>query len=136
MSHTAIALLGYIGWTTFILLVLGTYRTALTLSGKKAANSFSPAGDDVSPFSGRLCRAHANCYEYFPIVGGLLLYALATNQSDVTNGLALIMLAARVVQSLIHIVSISVMAVKVRFFFFLVQTGIAIFWMYEFALGS
>jgi len=135
MSYTVIALLGYIGWTTFILLVLGIYRTALTLSGKKAANSFAPSGDDVSPFSGRLCRAHANCYEYFPIAGGLLLYALATDQSAVTNGLALIMIGARILQSITHLLSTSVMAVQVRFFFFLVQIGIAVFWLYEFALG-
>jgi len=133
MNETAIALLGYVGWTFVLILALGTLRTLVTLSGKKAANSFSTTGEDVSPFSARLCRAHANCYEFFPIAGGLLLFALATGTTAVTNGLALAFLGARVLQSVAHLTSTSVLMVQVRFFFFLVQLGIAGFWLFGFA---
>ncbi len=132
MNDTAIALLGYIGLMIVMLAMLAGLRTGLTLGGKKAANSFSPAGDDVSPFSGRLCRAHANTYEFFPVIGGLMLYGLATGQSGITNGLAMIVLGARVLQSLTHIASTSILMVQVRFFFFLVQFVIAIYWLYLF----
>ncbi len=68
--------------------MLGFMRTSLTLTGKRQPNSFDPGGADVSPFSNRLCRAHANCYESFPIFGGLLLLAIATNNTAITDGMA------------------------------------------------
>ncbi|VAW02739.1 hypothetical protein MNBD_ALPHA06-554 [hydrothermal vent metagenome] len=135
MTETSIALLGYIGLMVVLLGILATLRTGFTLSGKKAANSFLPTGEDVSPFSARLCRVHANTYESFPIIGGLLLFALATSQTDVTNGLAMIVLGARVLQASVHLLSTSVLMVQVRFFFFLVQYGIVIFWLYRFLMG-
>ena len=132
LSHTQIALLGYIGLFLLILLVLAGLRTKVTLSGRIKANAFLTTGEDVSPFSRRLVRAHANMYEYFPVFGGVLLYAIATGQTDVTNGLAMIFLGARVAQALIHILSTSIIAVQVRFFFFLVQFFIAAYWVLKF----
>lgn len=129
MNASAVALVGYIAWFTLLLTTIGTLRSGLVLGGKRAANSFTPAGDDVSPFSQRLCRAHANCYEAFPVVGGLLLLALATGQTAVTDPLALILLAARVAQSVVHLASTSPIAVLARFGFFGVQIGIAIWWL-------
>jgi uncharacterized MAPEG superfamily protein len=133
MTDTALALLGYIGWTSLLLLSLATYRSSLTLTGKKPANSFAPAGDDVSGFGLRLTRAHANCYEFFPILGGLLLFSLATGQTAITDDLAMIALAARVIQSVIHLLSTSVIAVLIRFAALLVQFAICIYWLLQFA---
>jgi uncharacterized MAPEG superfamily protein len=135
MTATALAVLGYSAWMLVLLLILGGLRTYLTLSGQKAANSFRPDGSDVSPFSGRLCRAHANCYEGFPIFGGLLLLALASGRSAATDPLALWFLAARIGQSTTHLISTSVQAVQVRFAFFLAQVVIAIWWVIA-LLGS
>ncbi|PHR92175.1 MAG: hypothetical protein COA69_09200 [Robiginitomaculum sp.] len=132
LSNTSVALLGYIALTLVILLILASLRTGLTVSGKRRANDFAPTGEDVGPFSRRLVRAHANLYEFFPIYGGLLLFALATGQTGVTNGLALVFLGARLFQTLIHISSTSIMAVQVRFFFFLAQFFIAIYWVVNF----
>lgn len=127
MTH--IALLGYIAWFTTLLLVLGSYRSGLTLSGKRRANQFSPTGEDVSAFSQRLCRAHANCYEAFPIIGGLLIYAIASNMTAITDPLAIWVLAGRVGQSLVHLASTSVPAVFLRFGLFILQIGICIYWL-------
>ncbi len=129
MNPTAQALTGFIAWFLLLLVTLGIYRTFVVMTQKKAPNSFKPDGSDVSDFAGRLCRAHANCYESFPFVGGVLLLALATQSTDITNGLALVMLGARVVQSLVHLISTSVMAVQLRFACFLVQVGIAVSWL-------
>jgi len=133
MTNTHIALLGYIGLFLTILLILAGLRTMLTLKGAKKANSFAPTGEDAGPFSLKLVRAHANMYEFFPVYGGILLFAMATGQMAVTNGLALIFLGARVLQALTHLISTSIMAVQVRFFFFLVQFFIAGFWLLKFA---
>lgn len=131
-SNTSIALLGYIGVFLVSLFMLATLRVTLSLKGKKRANDFSPTGEDVGEFSRRLVRTHANMYEFFPVFGGLLLYALATGQTAVTNGLALAFLGARILQALIHLFSTSIMAVQIRFAFFLAQFVIAIIWILKF----
>lgn len=136
MTASGLAVLGYIAWMLVLLLILAALRTSLTLSGQRAANSFRPDGADVSEFSARLCRAHANCYEHFPIFCGLLLLALATNRPHITDPLALVMLAARIGQSVTHLISTSVMAVQVRFFFFIVQFVIAVYWVFALLLSA
>ncbi|MDC8759805.1 MAPEG family protein [Janthinobacterium fluminis] len=132
MSLTALALLGYITWTILLLLAIAALRLALVLGGRRGANSFAADGADVSPFAQRLARAHANCYESFPILGGLLLVALATWQTRLTDPLALMMLAARVAQSFTHLLSGGVLASLIRFFFFAIQLGIALRWLFLF----
>lgn len=129
MNATALALIGYIAWVTLLVATIAGMRTVLVLAGKRAANSFTTTGKDVSSFSQRLCRAHANSYEAFPVIGGTLLLALATGQTTVTDPLALVLLGARIGQSVVHLVSTSHHAVTIRFGFFLVQLGIAIWWL-------
>ncbi len=132
MSPSTSALLGYIVWMLALLMLLGSMRVSLTLTGKRAPNSFAPDGADVSPFVNRLCRAHANCYESFPIFGGLLLLAIATGSSAITDGLAYYFIGARVLQSTTQLVSSSNLAVQVRFAFFIVQIVIGIIWILQF----
>ena len=136
MTNTSLAFLGYVSWMLLLTMAIAGQRTALTLSGRRAANSFSTTGEDVSPFSARLCRAHANAYEHFPIIGGLLLFALATDQSAVTDPLALTVLAARILQGSLHLMSTSVVAVFGRFGFFAVQIGIAVYWTWKFLING
>lgn len=132
MSPTIFAFLCFISLTVLLLGTLGMLRVSMTLTGKKAPNSFDPSGKDVSEFSVRLCRTHANCYESFPFFGGLLLLAIATGTTAVTDGLAYYFIGARVMQALIHLTSTSNIAVQVRFAFFLVQIVIAVLWVLEF----
>jgi hypothetical protein len=56
------------------------------------------------------------------------VYGFATGQTAVTDGLATIVLAARVAQSVVHIISVSVPAVLVRATFFTVQVVIWVIW--------
>ncbi len=121
MSPSATALAGFAAWTLFLVLLIGLYRASLVISGKRAPNQFDPGGADVGEFSRRLCRAHANCYENLPIFGGLIAVALATDQSQATDGLAMWFLGARIGQSIVHLASTSNMAVNARFALYLVQ---------------
>jgi len=132
MNPSIAALLGYVIWMLALLGLLATIRVSLSVTGKKAPNSFDPGGADVSPFSNRLCRAHANCYENFPIFGGLLLLAIATDATAVTDGLAYYFLGARILQSVTHLTSSSNMAAQVRFAFFLAQYLIGIWWVLQY----
>ena len=133
MNLTALALTGYITWFLLLLTGIVFIHTALTLSGKRHANSFSPNGDDVSDFKLRLHRAHANTLEAMPYIGGLLLLALATENTHVTDQLALSLLYARILQSTIHLFSTSNIAVTVRFTFLSIQLVICLYWVIKFA---
>jgi uncharacterized MAPEG superfamily protein len=83
----------------------------------------------------RLARAHANCIEGLPIFGGLMLVALVTGRAQVTDPLALWLLGARIVQSTIHLASLSNAAVTARFTAFAVQMGIGAYWAFRLLAG-
>lgn len=129
MSLSLLALLGYAAWTVFLVLLIALLRTTLTVSGKRAANAFSPTGEDVSAFSHRLARAHANCYENLPVFGALIAVAALSGNGGVTDGLAMWVLGGRVAQSVIHLASTSELAVMARFGAFALQVGIQIAWV-------
>ena len=135
ISPSSIALTGFITWALLLLVVMELIRTQLVLRGKVAANAFAPDNAGLSPFMQRLARAHANCVEGLPIFGGLLLVAIATGRTGLTDSLAYILLASRVFQSLVHVASVSAMAVSIRFTAFAVQMAIGLFWAIR-LLGS
>lgn len=127
-NPTLLATVGFIAWTLALLVLMETLRSRLVLAGKVPSNGFVPDNANLSPFMQRLARAHANCLEGLPVFGGLMLVALAAGQTSVTDGLALVMLAARILQSLIHLGSTSIAAVNLRFAAFALQMGIAVWW--------
>lgn len=134
MSPSVLALVGYVAWTLFLTIAIVLYRSVLVLKKERAANDFHPSGEDVSPFANRLCRTHSNCYENLPVFAALILLALVTGNTAITNPLARWVLVARVAQSLVHLTSTSEMAVMVRVTFFLVQLGIEAYWVVQFGL--
>jgi uncharacterized MAPEG superfamily protein len=79
----------------------------------------------------RLARAHANGVESLPVFGGLLVVAIATDRTSVTDPLAYLLLGARLFQSLVHLASTSSAAVTVRFSAFAVQMAIGLYWAFE-----
>ena len=129
MNASIIVLLGYISWILVLLLALASYRTYLTQSGKFQGLKFKSDGSDVTDFGARITRAQANCVECFSFIGGVLLLAIATDSTAITNGLAYILFAARLGQSIVHLVSTSNLAIQVRFILFLIQFGIVIYWV-------
>jgi len=129
MTPTALALLGYAAWSILLVTTIGLTRLAAVVGGRAAGNRFEVDGSDVSPFSERLARVHANCYENLPAFAAIALVALATGNSAVTDGLALWLLVARIAQSSIHLASTSEMAINARFACFLVQITIEASWV-------
>ena len=122
MEHSLLAVLLYATWTLLLLGGIALLRISVALAGKRAVNAFAVSGEDVSPFSACLCRAHANCYENLPIFASLVLLAA------ITAPLALWAVAARVGQSTVHLFSTSVAAVQLRFLFFLALWSIQAWW--------
>jgi uncharacterized MAPEG superfamily protein len=129
MNNSLLAVLGFAAWTLLLLAAIAALRATLTLRGLRYANSFAVSGEDVSPFSARLCRAHANCYENLPAFAGIVLVAVISGQSQVTDALALWALAARVAQSTIHLISTRNRAVILRFSCLSIQWVIQVDWL-------
>jgi uncharacterized MAPEG superfamily protein len=130
MNTTLTALTGFIAWTLFLLVLMEIIRSKLVVTKAMPANGFQPDNTNLTPFMQRLARAHANCLEGLPIFGGLMLVAVVAGQSAVTDPLAHTLLGARVLQSIIHLASLSVAAVTLRFVAFAVQMGIAVYWAF------
>ena len=131
MSSSLITLIGFLAWALLLLVLMEIIRSQLVLRGKVPANGFTPDNAGLSPFMQRLARAHANCVESLPVFGGLLLVAIATDQTRITDPLAYVFLASRVFQSLVHLASTSPLAVTVRFTAFAVQMGIGLIWAWQ-----
>jgi uncharacterized MAPEG superfamily protein len=130
LSPSAIAVLGLAAWMLVLLFVMVNQRGLLVLSGKMKVNAFAPDGSNTPDGLGRrLVRAHANCVENVPLLLAVLLYALATGNSAVTDGLALLMLGARVFQSVMHLISTAQIFVWLRFAGFLTQLVILGWWL-------
>ena len=135
-SASAFAILGLAAWYIFSLLMLASLRLYHTLVIGKAANSFRPDGTDLPSFGERLSRVHANCFENIPLYMAVLLYAIATGQTGVTDGHAAMLLYARVAQSVVHAASTSVPAVYLRFVLFALQNGLVAWWIWQMATAS
>jgi uncharacterized MAPEG superfamily protein len=128
-TPTATALLAFACWYVLLTFALGFFRSALVLSGKRAANSFSPSGSDVSPFGQRLNRARDNCYETLPLFAAIALAASILGKLATLDPLAMYVVYARIGQSVTHIVSTSIPAINVRFALFVVQLVIYTIWI-------
>jgi uncharacterized MAPEG superfamily protein len=120
--HSITALIAYALWAIALVLTMAVVRTSLVLRGKAKANSFTagvPHGGDAY---WRLNRAHLNTLENLPIFAAIVLSGWVVGmESAPFNRLAVIVVVARIVQSLIHLVSGSVAAVTFRFAAFVVQ---------------
>lgn len=134
LTATALALLGLVAWTLLLVFLLVNQRGMLVLSGKMAVNAFNPDGSNTpSAFGQRLVRAHANCLENLPLQAALLLYAIATAQTAITEPLALVLLGARVFQSSMHLLSTGPLFVWLRFAGLFAQLVILAWWLLLFA---
>ena len=117
-------LLGFATWTLLLLMAtVGVYRWVRILFSNVPIASFrsdQPEGED---WYRRGTRAHANCVENLPVFGAIVLVISALGVDDpAVNYLSMIVLIARVCQSLVHVSHVQTDTfVAVRFAFFSVQ---------------
>ena len=134
MGPSLVALCLFAGWTILLVFVLANYRVLVGVRTGKALNSFVPDGRDLDAFGQRLTRAHLNCLELLPVVGAVILSAAVAGKADVTDGLAMPLLYARLGQSLVHITSTAVPMVLIRATLFVVQLVIVAIWIWRLVL--
>jgi uncharacterized MAPEG superfamily protein len=117
-------LLGFATWTVLLLMgTVGVYRWIEILLGRKRIGAFSSDQVEGGDWYRRSMRAHANCIENLPVFGAIVLALCASGVSGLAvDRLCMAVLAARVVQSTIHVSHVQTDAfVSVRFSFFFLQ---------------
>lgn len=129
MAPSLVALCGFAAWTILLVFLVAGYRALFGARTGKALNTFAPDGSDVDALGRRLTRAHLNCVENLPIVGAVILSAAVAGRAEVTDGLAMPLLFARIAQSSVHIVSTALPMVMLRATLFVVQLAILVIWL-------
>ena len=116
------ALILFALWAIALVLMVGADRILLVLRGEAKANSFAAGTPHGGESYWRINRAHLNTLENLPVFAAIVLAGWVVGMETSTfNRLAVIVLAARILQSIIHIASGSVTAVTLRFTAFAVQ---------------
>ncbi|MEC9248149.1 MAG: MAPEG family protein [Pseudomonadota bacterium] len=128
MSITAMALIGLVLWTVILSVIMIGKRFTLIFGGDKELNTFSPEGKDIGEFGQRVTRAHANSLEVLPLAAAIMLLAIATENTAITDSLACIYLYCRIAQSVVHMISTSKLMVLIRATFFTVQIVFLVIW--------
>ena len=119
-------LLLFAGWTLATLLgTVGVYRWSRILTGRAALSDFRADEQQGSAWYRRAMRAHANCIENLPVYAALVVVVVASGvRSSTIDTLAVVLLVARVLQTVTHVaVAQTDAAVAVRFAFFFVQVA-------------
>jgi uncharacterized MAPEG superfamily protein len=124
-------LLAFAGWTIALLLgSVGVYRWSHIVTGRREIKSFR--ADDVTgdDWYKRAMRAHANCIENLPIYGAIVLaIVVADLQSPLLDTLAVVLIGARVIHSIIHVAFQQTnLVASFRFTFFFIQL-VCMVWM-------
>ena len=124
MSIPVLALLAFAVWTLLVLFgSVGVYRWSRILSGRARLTDFPADAPEGADWYKRAMRAHANCVENLPVFTALVVVVLATgSKSPLLDALAVVVVAARVGQSLVHVgLPQSEAVIAVRFAFFATQ---------------
>jgi uncharacterized MAPEG superfamily protein len=117
-------LLLFAGWTLATLLgTVGVYRWSRILTGRAALSDFRADEPQGSAWYRRAMRAHANCVENLPVYAAIVVVIAASGvRSPMLDTLAVVLIVARVLQTVTHVTFEQTHAVvAVRFSFFFVQ---------------
>jgi len=124
MSIPVWVLLAFAVWTLLVLvLTVGIYRWGLIFAGRVQVKEFRADQIEGSDRYRRSMRAHLNCVENLPVYGAIVLVIVVSGaQSSALDALALTLMGARIVQTLIHVSREQTnLLAYLRFGFFFVQ---------------
>jgi uncharacterized MAPEG superfamily protein len=117
-------LLLFAGWTLATLLAtVGVYRWSRILTGRAGLSEFPADEPHGSAWYRRAIRAHANCVENLPVYAAIVVAIVASGaRSPTLDALAVVLLAARVLQTVTHVgLEQTDAVVGVRFAFYFTQ---------------
>src|SRR5262249_39419161 len=117
-------LIGFATWTVLLLLgTVGVYRWTRILTGRVPIRNFLADQIEGADWYKRAMRAHANCIGNLPVFGAIV-FGLHVGEvsGSLVNTLAVAVLVARILQSLVHVCFVQTNTMTaVRFGFFSVQ---------------
>lgn len=109
-------------------IALSFLLVGIRVTAGKELNSFRNDGSDLSAFGLRATRAMGNANENLALALGIMLLAVITEKTGITDAWAAIFLYCRMGQSVVHLISTSVPMVALRATFYSVQHVILIIW--------
>jgi uncharacterized MAPEG superfamily protein len=124
MNIPVLVLLGFAAWTLLTLFVgVGGYRWSHILAGRASIAEWRADVPQGSDWYQRATRAHMNCIENLPVYTAVVVALTVANlDGTAIDRLTLIMLAARICQTTVHIAFAPTdLVISVRFTFYLVQ---------------
>jgi uncharacterized MAPEG superfamily protein len=137
MSPSIYALLGFTAWTLLLVLVVFSWRGIEIVINRKKADSWTRGKDTEAPgLIRRVEHAHANCLENLPLFAVIVLAAAATGKSAVTDQWAMIVLYARLAQSVTHMIGVSHWLVMLRATFWSAQLVLFAVMLYGLCCGQ
>jgi uncharacterized MAPEG superfamily protein len=117
-------MLAFAAWTHAVLIgSIGVYRMSRVFTGRATMAEWRADGMRGDPWYQRATRAHMNCVENLPVYSAVALAAAVTGVGGAAlDALALIFIAARIGQTLVHITRAQTeRVVNVRFGLFSMQ---------------
>jgi uncharacterized MAPEG superfamily protein len=117
-------LMGFAAWTLLLLMAtVGVYRWTSILLRNAPVASFRSDRLEGADWYQRGTRAHANCVENLPVFAAIVFVITAIGlRGSAVDSLCVVVLAARICQSMVHLSRPQTNAfVAVRFSFFSVQ---------------
>jgi uncharacterized MAPEG superfamily protein len=122
MRQPLLCLAAFAAWAILLVIAIAFARVSQVLAGRKRPNEFPsgvPHGGDAY---WRLNRAHMNTVENLPIFGAIIIAGVLLRvEAPLFQLLPVVVICARVVQSLVHVSSGGSLAVNVRFTAFVTQ---------------
>jgi uncharacterized MAPEG superfamily protein len=126
MTIPVLVLLAFAAWTLLTLFgSVGVYRWSRILTGRASIAEWRADLPQGSEWYQRAIRAHMNCVENLPVYAAIVVALVATGvQSLAIDGLAVTMLAARIGQTVTHIMMPATnAAATLRFALFFLQAS-------------
>lgn len=117
-------LLLFAGWTLLSLLAtVGAYRWSRIFTGRASVSEWRADLPQGSEWYRRAMRAHANCVENLVVYGAIVVAIVASGvDAAILDTLAVVLITARVCQTLVHVgVEQTEPVATARFAFFFVQ---------------
>jgi uncharacterized MAPEG superfamily protein len=122
VPHSIVALVFYALWAIALVLMVAMDRVLQVMRGEAHLTSFTPGVPHGTDSYWRLNRAHLNTVENLAIFAAVVLTGYAAGvETYLFNLLAVVVVVARIAQSVVHITSGSAMAMQARFGLFGIQ---------------
>ncbi len=127
MGTSVMAVLLFTAWTLVVVAIVLLWRSFEIARGVPANSWGRGAERDRPGLVKRAEHAHINCLENLPVFAAIVMAAVFSDKSAVTDGVAMWVVYARVLQSVMHLIGTSQWLVLLRATFYFVQVALFVY---------